>query len=249
MRTLHLHSRARLRQSGMTLVELMISITIGLFIIGAALLVFQSTSGVGRQISELTQLRQQGAHAFRVIGKQIRETGSVQPKYIASRFKYEFEGTYTWAGGTPVSDWVPPEPGGFLSLSQQISSAALQPFLRNCLGQTVTSTKTRSDFYVKDNALMCETGSNVGGEPVIGNVHAFQVRYRIKDGNNKKFVNTVTNWNDVDAIEVCLDLVGVFPTPDGGANYTDCAGSPTASRGGRLHVVQRNLFSIYTGQR
>ena len=36
--------------------------------------------------------------------------------------------------------------------------------------------------------------------------------------------------------------------PTAGANYTDCDGA-SVSRGNRLHVVQRNLFTVFSAQR
>lgn len=240
---------ARLAQTGMTLVELLVALTIGLFIIGAALMVFQSTSGIGQQISELTQVRQEGAHAFRTIGKQVREAGSVEPEYILTNNNFRFNAP-TWVNSTPVSNWSPPAGTSFLSTSQQPqSSAAYTAILRNCLGETVTTTRKRSDFYLNNGTLMCVTGSNAGGQPVISNVSAFTVRYRIRASDTtKQFVSTPTDWALVDAVEVCLDLVGTKFTPTAGGTYVDCTGT-TVSRGNRLHVVQRNLFTVFSAQR
>ena len=255
MSTLPRHSSARLRQAGMTLVELLVALTIGLFIIGAALMVFQSTSGIGQQISELTQIRQEGAHAFRVIGKQVREAGSVEPDYIETNNSYRFEAP-TWVGGTPVSNWSPPAGVDFLSISQQEqSSTAYKAFVRNCLGEEVkkppppAASTDRSDFYLNDGNLRCVTGSNINGQPIISNVNAFKVRYRVRSSDTtKQFVDTPTDWALVDAVEICLDLVGTKSTPTAGANYTDCDGA-SVSRGNRLHVVQRNLFTVFSAQR
>ena len=243
------NSSSRLRQAGMTLIELLVAITIGLFIIGAALMVFQSTSGIGQQISELAQVRQEGAHAFRVIGKQAREAGSVEPNYIAVNNTFRFD-PITWISATPISTWTPPVGSDFLSISQQLqSSPSYTARVRNCLGESVTSAQRRSDFYLNNGNLMCETGSNPGGQPIISNVSAFKVRYRVRSsGTTKQFVTTPTDWALVDAVEVCLDLIGTKTTPTAGANYTNCDGN-SVSRGNRLHVVQRNLFTVFPAQR
>lgn len=234
----------------MTLVELLVAIAIGLFIIGAALMVFQNTSGVGRQISELAQIRQEGAHAFRVIGKQVREAGSVEPAYVEANNNYRFNAP-SWTSGTPVANWTPPVGTDFLSISQQVqSSSAYQDIVRNCLGETVAAGRLRNDFYLAANGdLRCVTGSNTNGQPVISNVNAITVRYRVRvSETTKQFVATPTDWALVDAVEVCLDLVGSQTTPTAGATYTDCDGN-SASRGNRLHVVQRNLFSVFSALR
>ncbi len=253
MKTLpHRSPNARRQQAGVTLIELLVSITIGLFIIGAALMVFQNVSGIGRQISELTQIRQQGAHAFRAMSKQVREAGAIEPVYTSDNGNYEF-GNPDWANPTAIAAWTPPNGSAdFLSISQQVStSTAYSALLRNCLGETVTTTTRRSDFYLANNGdLMCVTGSNAGGQPIVSNVNAFTVRYRVRaTPTTMQFVAAPTDWSLVDAVEVCLDLVGTTPLPTGTATtYTDCSGS-TANRNNRLHVVQRNLFTVFSGQR
>ncbi len=59
------------------------------------------------------------------------------------------------------------------------------------------------------------------------------------------------------SVEVCLDLVGKKAAPtdtgDAGGNvvdsqYRDCQGNQV-TRGNRLHVVQRNLFTVHSAQR
>lgn len=257
-------------QAGMTLIELLIAITIGLFIIGAALMIFQSISGVGSQISEVTQLRQQGMHALRTISKQVNEAGSIEPGYSTDNGNFRFKNTneYTWLGvnRSPISSWTPPGGGDYLSLSQQVSPNYVT-ILRNCLGNRTTDGRG-SSFYLKTTAgaphgsLMCDTSSAVNpAQPIIDNVAAFSVRYRVRPSasniNEKRFVDTPPNWSLVDAVEVCLDLIGTSVAPtktvDGGGNtidstYVDCQGN-TVSRENRLHVVQRNLFTVYTAQR
>ena len=250
------HMNSHFRQAGMTLVELLISITIGLFIIGAALMVFQSVSGVGNQISELTQLRQQGMHAFRTIGRQVREAGAVEPKYIEYNNNFRFE-NYTWNGGSPIAALALPAgadaSAATLGISQQTqTSPSFEELILNCLGQKVAAGRVVSNFYVKSNRLMCSTGGVVADQPIVNNVHAFKVRYRVRSSAanrvEKQFVNTPINWSLVDAVEVCLDLIGEKQTSTNGSTYTNCD-NVNVSRGNRLHVVQRNLFTVFSAQR
>lgn len=249
----------RQRQRGVTLVELMVALTIGLFVIGAALMAFQNISGVGSQISEVAQIRQEGAHAFRVIGKQVREAGSVEPEYVSANNNFRFN-NYSWVGGNPFSSRTPSGADsdfGVLSISQQMQTAAIyQERILDCLGNEIavgggSSTSGYSDFYVSNGQLMCSTSSSAASQPIVSNVHAFAVQYRVRASNNSKerqFVETPSNWGLVDAVEVCLDLVGTKATPTDNATYTDCEGD-IASHDSRLHVVQRNLFTVFSAQR
>lgn len=64
-------------QRGITLVELMVGVAIGLMVVavaGGALMVSRSTSGT---VSDASQLQQQAGYAFRVIGQQLRQSGSL----------------------------------------------------------------------------------------------------------------------------------------------------------------------------
>ena len=67
----------RSRQRGFNLIELMVGIAIGLLVIavaGGALMVSRGVSGT---VSDASTLQQQASYAFRVIGQQLRQSGSL----------------------------------------------------------------------------------------------------------------------------------------------------------------------------
>lgn len=64
-------------QRGLSLIELMVGIAIGLMVVavaGGALMVSRGISGT---VSDATMLQQQAAYAFRVIGLQMRQAGGI----------------------------------------------------------------------------------------------------------------------------------------------------------------------------
>lgn len=68
---------ALIRQRGMSLIELMVGIAIGLLVVtvaGGALMVSRGVSGT---VSDASVLQQQASFAFRVIGQQLRQSGSL----------------------------------------------------------------------------------------------------------------------------------------------------------------------------
>lgn len=236
-------------QRGLTLIELLVSITIGIFIVGSALFVFQGVGSVGRQVNEVTQLRQQGATAFRLIGKQIREAGDIQPTFDTENTNYKFENNYSWGNGrtSSIGSWTGQQGvTKYISLTQQIPKSGTSEYLRDCLGLQVTASNKSSTFFLKDGKLSCATESMSNGQPIINNVHDMVVRYRVRDGaSNSRFhdASGFTAWSKVDAIEVCLDLVGTRNTPAASENYENCEGQEV-SRNGRLHFVQKSLFRV-----
>lgn len=65
-------------QRGMTLIELLVGITIGLMVVavaGAALMVSRGVSGT---VSDASDINQQASYAMRVIGSQLRQTASLR---------------------------------------------------------------------------------------------------------------------------------------------------------------------------
>ena len=67
-----------IRQRGVTLVELMVGIAIGLLVIAVALGALMASRGISGTVSEATSMQQQAAYAFRVIGQQIRQAGGLE---------------------------------------------------------------------------------------------------------------------------------------------------------------------------
>lgn len=65
-------------QQGITLVELMVGIAIGLMTVGIALGALMASRNVTTTVSDASQLQQQAGYIFRVIGTQLRQTGSLR---------------------------------------------------------------------------------------------------------------------------------------------------------------------------
>lgn len=65
-------------QQGVTLLELLVGIAIGLLVVAVALGALMVSRGITGTVSEATSLQQQAAYAFRVIGQQIRQAGSME---------------------------------------------------------------------------------------------------------------------------------------------------------------------------
>ncbi len=269
----------RRQQAGITLIELMVGVALGLLVAAVgvgALVVSRGSSG---SVADAAQLQQQAAYAFRVIGQQIRQAGSIELNLATNQVP----------GSTTATD--PADPVGFvvtyanfgqilsgndapganefsLTVGQQnyfekqVGTASTNTMFRDCLGQ---GGKRASDgsyrpiisrFVVRNNNLMCAgvldaTGAAGTPQALIQNVSDFQVRYHIQEntvGGNptikKALAAEVTNWAQVFAVEVCLDLVGdqVIDLPST-STYKDCSGND-ASYGKRVHQLFRNVFQI-----
>ncbi|WP_084153844.1 PilW family protein [Simplicispira psychrophila] len=281
-------------QRGVTLIELMVGITIGLLTIAVAMGALMVSRGISGTISDASGIQQQAAYAMRVIGLQLRQAGSLRlnldPGTATTAEPYLTPVAFEAAVSTdthPALDSFDPAKATLSGTASPASltlgyrryteptfaSATEQAFSRNCLGgpaDTSTHQRLQSAFWLSSkNELRCAGNQNISappldteGQPILQNVANFQVRYLLQDTTTTPGTSTikstdaagVTNWAQVQAVEVCLVLYGNesigMPT-DGTATYTDCDGvtkvdmaTVTGERNKRLHVPFRNIFQL-----
>jgi len=65
-------------QRGVTLIELMVGITLGLLVVAVAVAALLISRGVSGTVSDASGIQQQSAYALRLIGGQLRETASMR---------------------------------------------------------------------------------------------------------------------------------------------------------------------------
>jgi type IV pilus assembly protein PilW len=278
-------------QRGVTLIELMVGIAIGLLVVAVAMGAMMVSRGVTGTVSDASGIQQQGAYAMRLFGQQLRQAGSLRLNrnpgtvvaaelYLApvafetkagpATSLYSFDATKSEQiiSGTaaPVTLVV-----GYRRYTEPtfISATDVSPS-RNCLGGPADSSnheRLESTFWVSSkNELRCAGNPNpalaspptdTDGQPVLQNVANFQVRYLVQNntaGNptlSQVDASGVTNWAQVQAVEVCLVLYGAEAMDlPAGSNYTDCDGTAvdmstlTGVRARRMHVPFRNVFQL-----
>jgi len=278
-------------QRGVTLIELMVGIAIGLLVVAVAMGALMVSRGVTGTVSDASGIQQQGAYAMRLFGQQLRQAGSLRLNrnpgtvvaaelYLApvafetkagpATSLYSFDATKSEQiiSGTaaPVTLVV-----GYRRYTEPtfISATDVSPS-RNCLGGPADSSnheRLESTFWVSSkNELRCAGNPNpalvspptdTDGQPVLQNVANFQVRYLVQNntaGNptlSQVDASGVTNWAQVQAVEVCLVLYGAEAMDlPAGSNYTDCDGTAvdmstlTGVRARRMHVPFRNVFQL-----
>lgn len=138
---------------------------------------------------------------------------------------------------------------------------------RNCVGGPADSSpppppeRLESTFELNTtkHELRCTGNGAIIPQPIVRNVANFQVNYLVQDktvpGLAKiKSVDAsgVTDWGQVQAVEVCLVLYGDEAIGmAAGSNYTDCDGTTqvdmstlTGERARRMHVAFRNVFQL-----
>lgn len=235
-------------QLGISLVELLVGVAIGLLVILAAIGTLVISRAASGTVSDATQLQHQGSYALRVIGLQLRQAGAIDADYDEASQLFAFSADYEGLATTGAAvDGAEGANGGPDTLVVSTSVAGMLQ-QRDCLGAEVdeTAPAVEAEFSVVDGSLRCQAANTA--QPIVRNVADFQVRYRTVTSQGARMldrnqVQAAALWKSVVGVEVCLDLVGEEPVPDAGITYVNCAGE-AAARGARQHMVFRNLFHL-----
>lgn len=271
MRAPHAPRRPQ-RQHGLSMIELLVGLTIGLLTIAVAIGTLVISRQVSGTVNDASQLQQQAAQAFRTIGQQARQAGSVRLNLAIAK-----DGTQPIDAGDSVAFEVPmgvttvggkSAPGkneyqmvlGYQNYSESVvGSATEQSMFRDCLGQAPSTSAIRSGFVLEkavgatSGELRC-AGTNDLSQPVIANVADFRVRFVEQQANVATGIPTMQYrtaeavaadaWPRIHAVEVCLEMEGSENQTDTGATqYVNCA-NQTVARGSRLRMVFRNTYQL-----
>lgn len=200
-------SPKKFRQQGVTLMELMVGIAIGLLVVAVAAAALMVSRGVSSTVTDVTDIQQQAAYAMRTIGQQLRQSGSLVLDLNPSSASSEAAGSPalvpvglvalvgTAGGGmttfdpatnmlsgasSPVSLTV----GYLRDKAAAFPDGALQYYGRNCVGgpaNTATDERLESILTLTNNELLC-SGNGATAQALVQNVANFQVRYLLQDG-------------------------------------------------------------------
>lgn len=204
------------RQKGLSLIELMIGITIGLLVSLAALgaLTFSRVSAT--TVSDTVRLQQDASVAMRMIGHQLRQARAVALQEIAVFADVASVSYAAYTGVTPPGA----PPGGADEVAVYgVNGAAFDSFTvsfsaspsvasTNCMGVNTLAPGTNtiaSSFDVVTASLRCrglnaDIATPAPANAVIDNVEDMQVWYGVRDAaNNIRYITA--------------NQVGVLPWP------------------------------------
>ena len=250
-------------QAGLTLIELMIGLAVGLLVVAVATVSLLGSRSVTGAVSDISGIQQQAAYVMRTFGTQLRQAGSL---YLDLGLDADGDGEITSATAFQLrgnSEQAITEAEGTGAITIQYTGyeeptfANAGPISRNCLGApgsipAGTTASIESIFTLNGTDLRCND------QPIAQNVAAFEVRYLLQgtdqDDPTMLYTNRegVADWNQVQGVEVCLVLFGTerIDLPEG-ASYTGCDGSTAvnittlaAPRTNRMHYVFRNVFQL-----
>lgn len=185
------NTRRALAQRGVTLIELMVGITIGLVVVAVASSALMFSRTISGTVSDASDIQQQAAYAMRVIDLQLRQAGSLhlnlQPGTATAADPYlapvAFEAGVLPGSNPPFDSFTPAtdtlsgttSPAtvtvGYQRYTEPMfTSATPQALSRNCLGgpaDTSTDQRLQSTFWLSSkNELRCAGNQSVSAPPL-----------------------------------------------------------------------------------
>ncbi|NVM90735.1 PilW family protein [Variovorax sp. SG517] len=258
-----------LRQAGLTLVEFLVALVIGMLVVLASVATMLGVRSVAMAGDDVNALNQSSALAFRLLGQQIRQAGYTPIDATGPLYHFDVDpGRSTNLTGEPAFFAIKgvESPGGSANDRLKIGYAPNPDHFKDCLGQEPgrnsggkydaadpaapgSARLITSEFSVADGALRCQGSGNTKPQPVIDGVERFDVMYGVSAGVGSRQVvryvraDQVAEFASVRTVRVCLQLAGTSRNNPGGS-HVDCDGKPRASSDGRLRRVYTAVFSL-----
>lgn len=215
----------QMRQSGLTLVELLIAMTLGLLILLAVASVYLGSRQTYRMQEENARLQETGRYALEVLGRSIRQAGfwnmPISPVATATAF-----------GGTPIT--------GTNGAAAAPDTVTVQydylPGDRDCEGTDPSGLAVpppfTTDAYRLDavsSELECD-GVDAGNafQPLVSDVEDVQILYGIDTNNDQSvdgYTATPANWNQVFSARVCVQARSANNVNSVPQRFLNCSGA------------------------
>lgn len=203
--------RPRSYERGVTLVELMVGMTIGLLVVAVAGAALMASRGISGTVSDAASIQQQAAYVLRVLGNQLRQAGSTYLDLnsddpfddVILKRKIEGEETESHNGDDPQKGKTfnrddektilfENDNELFIGYSRYSDSFEHKEDIltaSNCLGHSGRPGDARIEsifsYDPDSHVLRCRDAAGVR-QPIADNVADFQIRYVIQGGAQHK---------------------------------------------------------------
>lgn len=205
-------------QRGFTLVELMVSILIGLFLVGGLLTLVQAMKRTSVSQSGLSQLQDNERMAMQLMTDVIQSTGYfITPLSNTAATSFPVTGSFTYAGQALYGTTV----GGSDQISVRYMTTGSDNII-NCSGNTYTTGSATfiNTFSVNTatDTLQCTLTTNGGTAttvPLISGITNLSILYGVQTNTSVSTYSVdcyltaanVTSWQSVKSVKVSITFV------------------------------------------
>jgi type IV pilus assembly protein PilW len=213
-------------QRGFTLVELMIAVTIGLFLVGGLVTLVQAMKRATLSQSGLSQLQENERMAMTLMTDVIQSTGYfTNPLLNTATSSFPVTGAFTAAGQALVGTGTYAAGGNTITVRYMTSGT---DNVINCTGNTssvgAASFINKFSIDAASGNLVCQLIVNGGAPttvPLINGLTNMQIYYGVQTNtsvsNNSVDAyldsTAVTNWSTVKSVKLKLTFVNPLNTP------------------------------------
>lgn len=209
-------------QRGLTLVELMVAMTLGLLILLAVASIYIGSRQTFRMQDDNARLQETGRYALEVLGRSIRQAGfwnmPINPVSTATAF-----------GGTPITG-ADGAAGAADTVTVQYDGLTGD---RDCEGSGLAVNAVVQDAYRLDAAnseLECDGNADgtVDPQPLVSDIEDVQILYGIDTNNDQstdRYMATPANWAQVVSARVCVQARSANSVNNAPQRFLNCAGA------------------------
>ena len=236
----------RQKQSGMTLIEIMVALLLGLILTGGAIEIFLSNKATYRLESELSRMQETGRFIVDIVSKELRmagymgcaSRGSIETNVIADEKPPEDATTdkaiLGYEGGS--GNWTPSLPG------------SITPAMNDIDGVNSRDVISGTDVVMVQRADSC--GASISGNWQTTNANV-QVHHPNQCGFSQDQVLMVTNCRTADVFAIVNN-----PSTSGGLQTLTHSNSANTGNflsenygpDSQIHIFRSNVFFIAPGE-
>lgn len=227
-------------QLGLTLVEMMVAMALGLLILLAVSSIYIGSRQTFRMQDDNARLQETGRYALEVLGRSVRQAGfwnmPINPVATATAF-----------GGTPIT--------GVNGAGSAPDTVTVQydglTGDRDCEGNVLAANAIVQDAFRLDNSeLQCDGNADgtVDHQALVSDIEDVQILYGIDTTNDQsadRYVATPANWAQVVSARVCVQARSANSVNNRPQTFLNCGGAlGTATGAAAVTAAGANDFRL-----
>jgi type IV pilus assembly protein PilW len=230
------------REAGLTLVELLIALTIGMFLVVSISYLFSGSLQIFRVQGENARIQESGRFLMDILGRQITQAGYADISANYTDTKLAFTGTPINGEHGVVAARTAERKSGSDYLVVSLDSS------RDCQGNAVAGGTVQNEFYLnrKDQLVCARMGGN--GQVLADGVETFQVQYGVDadgDFSVDRYYTSPPDWSQVRTVRVCVVVHALSSgTSSVAQHYQDCSGVTQTAPDTRLRRVLSATYQL-----
>ncbi|WP_244815275.1 PilW family protein [Caballeronia sp. Lep1P3] len=229
---------------GHTLLELTISLALGMLIVVAALSLYRAQRAAFERAADVARIHDAGVSALELLAQQIQLAGFGTARSDAPLFGCT-QGRVIGADTAASCESLASRSDG-VQVRYAADIVATWPTSggvpTDCIGQGVADAFVGNRFYAKPSTstgepeLYCEGGGKQA-QPLVEGIERIGLAYWLTGASSAVDASAIARdrWPDVHAVDICVQVRGFAVAGKRRTNYADCAGAPVTTDDGRTH--------------